>query len=184
MIAASPIVENGIYLRSLSLSDATPIYCAWLSDPVITQYLESRFSEAPTVFQLKGFIEQMMVSEDSLLLGIFLVADNRHIGNIKLGPIDWNHYTGDIGLLIGDKSQWGKGYASLAIKLLAQYAFEELKLAKLTAGSYEQNKGSVSAFLKAGFAQEGIRKDQWLVDGRRQDGILLGKVNPILLAPV
>ena len=62
--------------------------------------------------------------------------------------------------------------------LLTEYAFTQLSIAKLTAGCYADNEGSRRAFLKAGFSEEGRRIAQWIVDGRRQDGVLLGKVNP------
>ena len=41
---------------------------------------------------------------------------DKHIGNIKLGPINWIHRYGDISLLIGDKDYWGKGIATEAIR--------------------------------------------------------------------
>lgn len=180
MRTEKPLFGGEIYLRSLVRDDASLAYLSWLSDPEINQYLEVRFISPQTLAQLQSFIEKIMGSGDSLLLGIFLASEHRHIGNIKLGPIDWNHRTADIGLLIGDRGQWGKGFATGAIQLVAHYAFRDLKLAKLTAGCYSENQGSMSAFFKAGFAHEGTRLSQWQVGDRRQDGILLGKVNPDL----
>lgn len=174
------LIGRDIYLRSLLQGDATKTYLDWLSDPEINRYLEVRFMPAQTLPQLREFIEKTGNSGDSLLLGIFLIADNRHIGNIKLGPIDWNHHTSDIGLIIGDRDQWGKGFATAAIQLVSDYAFRELKLAKLTAGCYAENRGSMNAFLKAGFKHEGTRLSQWQVGNQRQDGLLMGRVNPNL----
>lgn len=178
MKTEKPLLGNVIYLRSLNQDDASPAYLSWLSDPEITRYLEVRFMPSQAVVQLRDYINKNSGCKENLLLGIFLVSDDRHIGNIKLGPVDWNHLTADIGLLIGDRQQWGKGFASEAIKIVSQYAFCELGLAKLTAGCYAENRGSMNAFLKAGFTHEGTRVSQWQIGGRRQDGILLGKVNP------
>lgn len=175
-----PLVGEAIYLRSLNPDDASPAYLSWLRDPEINRYLEVRFMPSQTLAQLRDFIETTAGSNDSLLLGMFLNGDNRHIGNIKLGPVDWNHRTADIGLLVGDREQWGKGFATTAIALVSRYAFRELNLAKLTAGCYAENQGSMSAFFKAGFAQEGTKVSQWQVGDRRQDGIMLGMVNPDL----
>ena len=172
--------EDSIYLRCLTGSDASPHYISWLADTDVTSFLELRFAKPNSLNQLKTFIEQTLTSSDSLLFGIFLNSDSRHIGNIKLGPIDWNHETADIGLLIGDREEWGKGHATAAIRMLCSYAFEDLRLAKLTAGCYAENKGSLNAFLKVGFKQEGIKVSQWKVGKGRQDGIVLGKVNPEL----
>lgn len=174
----TPINSEHIVLRSLQPSDATLVYLNWLSDPTINAYLEVRFSPPQSVSDLAAFITDVNQSSHTLMLGIFLKEDSRHLGNIKLGPIDRQHQVGDIGFLIGDKEQWGKGYASLAIALLADYAFLHLGLSKLTAGCYAENEGSRRALVKAGFMEEGRRISQWLVAGHRQDGILMGRVNP------
>ena len=177
-----PICSESIYLRNLQSGDATLGYLGWLSDPAIIVHLEVRFSPPQAVRDLATFIADVNSSPHTLMLGIFLLEDGRHIGNIKLGPVDWHHKTGDMGFLIGDKEQWGKGYASKAISLLADYAFAYLGLAKLTAGCYVENEGSRRALIKAGFMQEGRRISQWLVADRRQDGILLGRVSPNVAA--
>lgn len=178
-----PIYSEHIVLRTLQSDDATPVYLGWLSDPAINAYLETRFSPPKLVSDLAAVIADANTSLHTLMLGIFLQENGRHIGNIKLGPIDWNHKVGDMGFLIGDKEQWGKGYASKAIALLSDYAFEQLGLAKLTAGCYAENEGSRRALLKAGFVEEGRRLSQWVVAGCRQDGVLMGRVNPSAASP-
>jgi len=179
----TPLCCEHIILRNLETSDATPVYLGWLSDPAINAYLEVRFSPQIKIGDLAEFIDDANGSLHTLMLGIFLQQGSRHIGNIKLGPIDWNHKVGDIGFLLGDKDQWGKGYASKAITLVANYAFKELGLAKLTAGCYAGNEGSRRALLKANFVEEGRRISQWLVANYRQDGILMGLVNHSVASP-
>ena len=46
--------------------------------------------------------------------------DGRHIGNIKIGPVHSYHRRARIGLLIGEKEFWNRGYATEAIKLAAR----------------------------------------------------------------
>jgi [ribosomal protein S5]-alanine N-acetyltransferase len=174
----SPLIGKDIFLRSLSLADANITYLGWLSDPVINSHLEVRFSPPKTTDDLVQFITVANASSHTLMVGICLQENGLHIGNIKLGPIDWNHQVGDIGFLIGDKEHWGKGYASKSIAMLAEYAFAYMGIAKLTAGCYSENEGSRRALLKAVFFEEGMRRSQWLVDGKRQDGILFGRSNP------
>ena len=173
--------NNVIFLRNLQKEDATHAYLRWLSDPVVTAYLEVRFSPPQSLEELVSFVNETNESDDSLLLGIFLTENNQHIGNIKLGPINWNHLVGEIGFLVGDREQWGKGYASAAISLITEYAFSYLGLAKLTAGYVQENEGSRRALRKAGFVEEGRRASQALIAGERQDGILMGIVSPNLL---
>ena len=97
-------------------------------------------------------------NKDNIFLAIVLKDNKKHIGNIKIGPINWYHRLAEIGIMIGEKDCWGKGYAAEAISLLADFAFSKLNLHKLTAGCYEQNQGSLKAFQKAGFEVEEVKK--------------------------
>lgn len=111
---------------------------------------------------------------DNVFLAIVLKADDRHIGNIKLGPINWLHRFADVGLIIGEKDCWGKGYASQAIRLISDYAFKVLNLHRLTAGCYAANMGSAKAFLKVGWRQDGLRPRHFYCAGEYVDAIMLG----------
>lgn len=175
-----PLVGRNLLLRTLSVDEASSRYLSWLSDVDVSRYLEIRFSAPGSLEDLRRFVTATNDSDDSLLLGMFLKEDAKHIGNIKLGPINRHHGTGDIGLLIGERSEWGKGYACEAIALLADYAFDHLSLAKITASCYSDNEGSRRAFLKAGFIEEGRRVAQYTSCGKRQDGVMLGRVNPAI----
>lgn len=173
-----PLVGDRLILRTLINQDINERYLAWLSDFEVIRHLEIRFSSPGNLEDLGNFIKMVNESSDTLMLGIFLGLDGRHIGNIKLGPINSYHATGDIGLLIGERSEWGKGYASDAIKMLSNFAFAELGLIKLTAGCYSSNDGSRRAFLKSGFFEEGRRVAQYIVDDHREDAVLMGKLSP------
>jgi [ribosomal protein S5]-alanine N-acetyltransferase len=176
MLLDQPLRGERLTLKSLSATHASDRYLSWMHDARVTAYLETRFSPPKTTDDLERFIADCNTSTHSLLLGIFVGEE--HIGNIKLGPIDRNHAVGDIGILIGEPSSWGKGYASEAISLLRDHAFAQLGLAKLTAGCYAVNEGSTRAFLRAGFVEEGRRISQWQAGDTRVDGVLLGCVKP------
>ena len=102
----------------------------------------------------------------------------KHIGNIKVGGINHYHRYADIGFLIGEKNYWGKGFATEAIALATDFAFNTLKLHKVWGGLYSPNIGSLRAFQKNGYEQEGIKKSQYLLNGVYYDDIMFGKVNP------
>ena len=111
---------------------------------------------------------------DEIFLAICLKKDDMHIGNIKLGPINWVHRFADISLLIGDKNYWGKGIATEAIRLISNFAFKVINLRKVKAGCYASNIGSAKAFEKAGFKREGLIAGLWIIDSKPIDEILLG----------
>ena len=107
----SPLVGKNLLLRTLSVDEASSRYLSWLSDLDVSRYLEIRFSAPSSIEDLRRFVAATNESDESLLLGMFLKEGAKHVGNIKLGPINRHHETGDIGLLIGEGSEWGKGHA-------------------------------------------------------------------------
>lgn len=167
------LITERLVLRSIVQEDVTPSYVDWLNDPAINKFLECRFAHH-TIDSVSSFVSENQYDHDNILLGLFLKDSNKHIGNIKLGPIDRIHMHSVIGLLIGDKSCWGKGYASEAIYAVTRYAFEELKLIKIEAGCYESNAGSLKAFKKVGYIEEGRLRSRRILDDYREDNILLG----------
>lgn len=167
MILEHDIVTGRLILRTLTSADASTEYLAWMHDPRVNRYLESRFSSF-SLESLAQFIASCNENPKVLLVGITLKDGGRHIGNIKLGPIDPNHRLSDIGLLIGDPDAWGRGYAREAIAGLSEHALRVLGLHKLTASFYEANIGSEKAFLGAGWAIEGMRPRQFLSNGEWQ----------------
>ena len=174
MILSEPLETPNLLLRTLEPAGISQSYLSWLTDPEINRYLEVRFAGPMNLRDLKEFVRSVNASADNLMLGIFLKRDGRHIGNVKLGPIDRRHARSEIGFLIGDKTCWGQGYASEAIKAVSRYGFDQLGLAKITAGCYETNLGSSKALLKAGFAHEGTRPAHVISEGRRIASLLYG----------
>jgi [ribosomal protein S5]-alanine N-acetyltransferase len=162
-----------LYLRAVQPDDANEAYYRWMNDPAVNKYLESRFYPH-TLETLKDYIQSKLGDNENPFFAIILKDSNRHIGNIKLGPINTIHRFADIGIIIGEKDCWGKGYATEAIRLVVKYAFDTLNLHKVTAGFYEPNIQSMKAFIKAGFIQEGIRKSHCYCDGKYVDDILVG----------
>ena len=153
----------------------TDDYVSWLNSSEINQYLESRFV-AHTVESTRAFVSSTMASPDTLFFGIKSKALNKHVGNVKLGPIDRYHGTCDVGILIGDKTAWGMGVATCTISAVSEIAKNHLGLRKLTAGCYISNEGSRKAFMKAGFVVEGVRPGQFLLNGKPEDLVLLGQI--------
>jgi RimJ/RimL family protein N-acetyltransferase len=144
-----------------------------MNDAEVVRYLESRFI-SQSLDELYQFVTKHANDQNNIFLAIVLHENQRHIGNIKLGPIDWVHRRGEIGILIGEKDCWRQGYGTEAIRLLIDYAFHTLNLRKLTAGTYAANERSTHAFEKVGFVREGLLKEHSFFDGENIDVIRLG----------
>ncbi len=175
-IAATPRWRTeALELFVLEPGHVGPAYVGWLNDPRVNRYLESRFA-VHAEEDTRAFVASQLASDASLFLGIRSAAlGGRHVGNIKLAPIDRHHGTGEVGILVGEPEAWGRGLASGAIAQLALIAREELGLRRLTAGCYASNEGSARAFVKAGFGIEGRRPAHFLLDGQPEDLVLMGR---------
>ena len=156
-----------IYLRTVSPDDVNERYLRWMTDPTTNRFLESRFAKH-SLESLREYVVDRVDDTSNAFFAIVLKDGDRHIGNIKLGPIDAHHRLADIGILIGEKDCWGKGYASEAIGLVVRHAFDTLNLHKVTAGCYAPNTGAIQAFKKVGFLQEGLRKSHCFYEGEYQ----------------
>ena len=162
-----------LLLRPVELTDVNETYQSWMNDPVVMQYTESRF-QTHSLEQIRQYVLSVQADTSSRFFAIIEKASGKHIGNIKIGHIHPVHRHGDVGIIIGDKASWGKGYATESLRLVAGYARESLKLHKLTAGIYANNIGSIQAFLKAGFVVEGRFSRHWFCDGEYVDGLQMG----------
>jgi [ribosomal protein S5]-alanine N-acetyltransferase len=142
-----------IFLRVVDLNDCNQTYLNWLNDVDVNKFLETRWNKQ-SLESIKSFVEEMRKSEHSYLFAINI--DDKHIGNIKIGPIHAIYKYADVSYFIGDKSQWGKGIATEAIKLITDFGFTILGLNRLQAGAYEYNIGSQRALEKNGYKKEAV----------------------------
>ncbi len=162
-----------LYLRALESADLDGPYPAWLNDRETTKFLETgRF---PTSRQaLEESLQAAARKADSLWLAIIDRKTDKHIGNIKLGPIDWLHRRASLGILIGDPASRGRGFGREAIELVLGHAFLQLGLQKVTAGAYADHAASVELFKAIGFSIEGRQREHLFRDGRWHDKALMG----------
>ena len=169
-----------IYLDTLTLEDVNFNYLSWLNNPQVNQFLETRF-EIQSIESISDYIKKSLKNDNEYLFAIRTIKGNKHIGNIKLGFININHKIGDISLFIGDTKFWGQGVAVEAINTITKFAFEQLELYKLSAGAYSENIASTKAFIRAGYKEDGIRKNHFLFQGKYSDLIYVSIENKKLL---
>ena len=160
-------------LKVLTPKDVSDEYVSWLND-----YEVVRFTDQKSVEHNKegvaDFVNDKLNSNVDLLFGIFF--DTRHIGNIKLGPIDYIHKVSDISFFIGDKKMWGKGLMTQVIGFVVGLAFNDVGLDKVTAGAYVNNIGSIKTLKRNGFVVEGRRIKKCFFEGERIDVVFFRKV--------
>ena len=102
------------------------------------------------------------------------LADDRLIGLIGLYVISWPHRDASLGIQIGERTDWGKGYGTDALRVLLRYAFDELNLHRISLSMLEGNERAMRSYEKCGFRYEGRERQAWAYDGRRWDEIYMG----------
>ena len=162
--------KRSFYLRELKEEDASQEYCNWVNDPEVNKFLETKKT---TIEELKQYIKEKRENPDCLFLGIFLKDTNKHIGNIKLEPVDFENKKATLGILIGDKNYWGRGICTEAVKLLVDYVFENLNLEKVDLGVISENKAAINCYLKAGFRIKKIEQRAIKYDNRFYDKVIM-----------
>ena len=164
---------TNIYLRFVELGDVNSTYLRWMNDEETNQYMETRLVEQD-ICSVRAFVKSHQAKEDEAFFAICEKDGDRHIGNIKLGPIHPVYLHGDVSYFIGQKDCWGKGIATEAVGLAVRYAFLERKLSKVKAGVYAGNIASQKVLEKNGFRREGCLRQEVLTASGREDCYLYG----------
>ena len=175
MFDSSFLAGKLVHLREVRESDAEGAYYEWMNDAEVTRFLEARHFPQ-SVEDIKEYIETLNNSSNDVFLAIIENDHNAHIGNIRLGGMDWLNRFAEIGLVI-DKPYWGRGIGPEAIALVSNYAFNTLGLNKVWAGILAPNVASIRAFEKAGFTVDGVLHRQYLFQGAHVDDIVVAKWN-------
>lgn len=137
-----------IYLRTLTVKDATERYCSWINDQEVNRFLDSK---RITIDELKKYIQKRVSDSNCIFCGIFLKENNFHIGNVKLEPINFIEKKATLGIIIGAKNYWNKGFATESLEIILNYSFNTLGLDEIDLGVYKKNKSAIKAYIKTGF---------------------------------
>jgi len=113
------IRSERLFYRHLAKEDATENYLSWFDDCQVKEFIEgsSRFNKKK---HLEDYIAEHNQKQDSILIGIFNL-ENKHIGNLKFGPIDFHLKSAWLGILIGNDHDRSRGYGGEAINFLCKF---------------------------------------------------------------
>ena len=173
MADSETLIGSKLKLVPFKEEHITDTYIGWLNNLEINRFLEVRFVHQ-TYETVLAYISSFYGDAEKYMWGVYLKSTNDLIGTATLSDINRHHRWGALGLMIGEKEYWGKGYGTEIINLVVDYAFKRLGLHKVTAGTVAANQGSVKAFQKAGFEIEGKAKSNFYLDGKYHDSLYLG----------
>jgi len=159
---------NKIRLREYMKEDA-PLAQKYLNDPEIKRLLNPRIPFPITLEEEHKWLEFNSLSKDKYSFAIESLEDKRYIGGCGLNDIDWKNSVATIGIFIGDKTLWGKGYGSDAVKVLISFIFGQMNINKIKLNVYSFNTRAIKAYEKCGFLREGILRQELFRDGKYHD---------------
>lgn len=129
-----------------------------------------RFSARST----REWLEKELEKEQTFMFAIRTIPEERIIGDVELDGIQWSHGDAWMGIGLGEREYWGRGYGTDAIRILIRYAFTELNLSRLTLDTFEYNPRAIRVYEKVGFVLEGRERSMILREGRRWDVLYYG----------
>ena len=139
------------------LADSDPIQLS--SEKKIKEWAEKRFE--------KG------LQPDRYSFTVRTLNEDKLIGFLGLG-INLIHSEAWVGIGIGEREFWGKGYGTDMMKLCLQYVFTELCVERVSLGLHEYNPRALRSYEKCGFRLEGRTRQDIMREGRRTDTLWMG----------
>jgi RimJ/RimL family protein N-acetyltransferase len=163
-----------VYLVALESEKVAELFNRWAGD---TEYWRLANSDPVIQFSvasIKTWLEEHSFDKDNFFFTIQTRQDNRSIGDVGLSGIDWIHRNAYLGISIGEREEWGKGYGTDAVKVILRLAFTELNLHRVSLTVFDYNQRAKRAYEKAGFCMEGQQRGFLKREGQRWDLIYMG----------
>jgi len=122
---------------------------AHFRDPEIARLNGTPPSRLP-LWLLRRMLRADAARHDRRTFGIF-DEQAAYIGTVELYDLRGSEAT--LGIIIGERSHWSRGYGGDAMRALLAYAFEELGLERVRLHTFGDNERAQAAFRKVGFVE-------------------------------
>jgi RimJ/RimL family protein N-acetyltransferase len=155
-------MQPRIQLVPLEPRHAQAMY-RWMCDPAVRDNVGVR--SEPSLARTSAWIEQ--ATEDPAAAPFAIELGGMHVGNVVLDRIDHHLSTCRLSIYVGEAAARGKGIGRAAVELAVQHAFATLGLNKVWLTVHVHNAPAIAAYVAAGFAVEGILRDEFVLRGKR-----------------
>lgn len=165
------LVGKKCYLSPCSTEDAEK-WAEWFNDLEVALPLGD---EAYTPFSLEKCQESVknIIQDQRHVFTIVDTETDASIGRCLLFNVDQVNRHAMLGIFIGEKTFWSKGYGQEAVTLLLDYAFTLLNLNSVMLGAIAFNERAIQCYKKVGFKEIGRRRQARIIGDQKYDGILM-----------
>jgi RimJ/RimL family protein N-acetyltransferase len=165
-----------VRLSSVDPDEFGKAFSRWHRDSEFMRFLDSSPSQLQSQKEMQKSLEEDLEKQknDRHWFTIRALDDDKLLGDIDLSIYNWAGRDAFVGLGIGERDFWGKGYGTDVMKVILRYAFTELNLQRLTLTVFEYNPRAVRAYEKTGFRHEGRLRQFLNREGRRWDMLFMG----------
>ena len=147
----------------------------WQLDSEYLRLLDADPARLWSVKKVKEWLDKDLEKPlNDFFFSVRTLDGDKLIGFVGLFGLQWNHGNVMVGLGIGDRELWGKGYGTDVMRLILRYAFTELNVFRVTLNVFEYNPRAIRSYEKAGFKVEGRMREFLHRDGRRWDLLYMG----------
>ncbi len=172
MIESGTLVGEKVRLRPVEERDL-PLFVRWYTDPDVRRWLHLSDRPEVTLESERQNLEKGRVNPSNLGL-VIETGEGQPIGTLGLINIDPYHRRAELGISIGEKEYWGRGYGSDAIRVALRHAFTEMGLRRAYLITDEDNERGIRCYQKCGFVQEGLLRAHRLRYGQPIDMLIMG----------
>jgi RimJ/RimL family protein N-acetyltransferase len=164
-----------IYLTELDPANAETVR-AWLNDPEVYRYLMVGHTPITKDDELH-YYERQGATSDAQSFEIHVAEDGRYIGNVGLKDMHPVHRRAEMGIAIGRKEDWGKGFGFDAIVTCLRYGFDTRGLHTVKIRAHAGHVRALELYRRAGFVEVGRERETVFQEGRFADYVVLDMVD-------
>jgi len=163
-----------VRLRALEPGDLERCY-RWMNDPEVTRFIETGRYPLSMAYE-REWLEGATRNRSGFFNVLLAIEtkDGVHIGNAGLHGSSEEHRRAHLGIMIGEKEYWSKGYGADTVRTLLRFAFEQMNLNRVELGTFDFNERAQACYRKCGFVEEGRRREDRYIDGEYHDLLMMG----------
>lgn len=165
-----------VRLSAMDAEEVSKAFARWGRDSEFKRLINSGVLQIPSSKTAQTWLEKELEeqSNNQHWFSIRKLDDDKLLGDIDLYVYNWPGRDAFVGLGIGEREFWGKGYGTDVMRVILRYGFIEVNLKRVTLTVFEYNPRAIRSYEKAGFRHEGRMRGALNKEGRRWDMLFMG----------